>query len=734
MPLLALVLFSFAWTKTGSCGQADEGGRQRVRHEMPYKDGKVILVADSVEKMPGTSRYRAQGKVQITFQDYVVTGDEAEYDEETREGFVAGQARFSQGRQWLSCSRAEFNFSSQTGVFYDATGFTDREFFITGRTIYKTGRDTYRAHKGTITACLEERPKWSFSASSANIRVDQTARLSHAVLKIKNVPVFYLPYLILPMENKRRSSGLIPFHYGNSTSKGRVFSQGYYQTLGRSADLLIYGDYFTERGLALGGILRMKPNERTDFRLQAYGINDKLDQGGIQLAVDAESQLTDEWRAVAKASIASNFKFRQAFSDSFRTATIPQEKAVAFLTRNHNSISTNFAYNREEVYFPLHPLITRKIPSLELLSLGTPVGRSPLIFNLRASLEGLARMDSRIETQGLTQRLDFFPRLTLRLPSFKGFSLLPSIGIRETYYGAQLSKDSPLGVINKGLHRQYTDLGIRLNPPALERDFASSWIGDFKHVVEPFIAYRWIHGISDLDKIIRFDAQDAIADTNEIEYGIINRFFRNRKSASGHPSKHEFMSFGLIQKYYFDPTFGGAFMEGQSNSFRPLDTVTGFYQTGRVSGLAPISGIFRLQPRNGIHNEVRADFDARLQRFRNGSLSTLWQQGRIALSGTFFRILQLEPDMPSGNHIQGQIAYGSSREGLSASFAMSYNLDLGQLLNSRTRIGYTWDCCGLGADFQQFDLGLRTESRFTFSFTLKGIGNFGNMMQPVSVF
>jgi LPS-assembly protein len=48
-------------------------------------------------------------------------------------------------------------------------------------------------------------------------------------------------------------------------------------------------------------------------------------------------------------------------------------------------------------------------------------------------------------------------------------------------------------------------------------------------------------------------------------------------------------------------------------------------------------------------------------------------------------------------------------------------------------VGYTWDCCGLSVDFSQFDLGVRTESRFSFSFTLKGIGSFGSIKQGQTI-
>jgi LPS-assembly protein len=738
--ILAMLVFLLIFTgRFALPAQSRETSEGTVRTEMPYRDGTVILTSDSQEKI--ASLHRATGHVEFVFRDIIVSGEEAEYNEETGEGSLKGSVRFSQKQQWLTCSRAEFNLSDGTGVFYDATGYLDREFLITSRTIRKTGADTYRIEKLDITACKQKPPKWSFGTSLADIRINQetrepqTIRLHSTVFKIKGLPVFYFPYLIVPMEKKTRSGGFVPFHTGTSTSKGRLISEGYYQPLGRSADLMIYGDYFSLRGLAVGGIFRVTPNPETNFKIEAYGINDKLGQGGVQLMVNGETRLKDDWRAVARVNITSNFVFRQAFSDNFRYATIPQELATAFLTRNHDSTSINIAFEREEVLFPLHSLVIRKIPSLEFISIGTPLGRLPLILSYRASLDGLSRTDSFMETQGLIQRLDFYPRLTLRLPSFEGFSFMPSIGVRETYYSSHMSTDSTAsGIVNQALHRRYADLNIEMKTPVLQRDFSSSLLGNFIHTVEPFAAYRWIHGIKDPYRIIRFDEEDAIADTNELEYGIMNRFFRNRKTDDGMQGKYEILSFGLAQKYYLDPTFGGAFRPNQFNAFYPMDTLTGLYQTAIPRRFSPISAIFQLSPRNGIHNDIQADFDTGLMRWRNGSITTEWQQGRFSLSGTYLGIHALEPGMPTGNHVQGQIVYGSHERGLVSSITVNYNLRTNQLLNSNTRISYKWDCCGLGIDFNQFDLGLRTESRFSFSFTLKGIGSFGNMKRPESYF
>ncbi len=723
-----LVIFAFrpltgpkAWAQTS----------EQIHTEIFQPDGTVGITSDSQGNIG--SQYTAQGHVLITYQDMVMTADEVRFNSETHEGHASGHVRFTQNVQWLTCSRADFNFSSKTAVFYNASGYTDRQLSVLGQTIRKTGQDTYKIDNSIVTTCGLKQPKWVFSSSRVDVRIDHTARLYNTVFKVKGIPIFYTPYLIMPLEKKKRSSGFVPFSTGTSTTKGRVFSEGYYQTLGPSADVLLYGDYFTLRGLAIGGKFRTRPNPTTHFTIDAYGIHDKdkLNQGGVRLIVDGESLLKDDWRAVARVNITSNSIFRQVFADSFSAATVSQEHAIAFLNRNHNSLSTNIAFQRDEILSA--KIIFKKIPSLEFQSLGTPLGGTPFILSFRTALDGLSRVDSSMETQKLIQRLDFYPRLTLRLPSLLGFSLTPSVSLRETYYGARMSEDSPAGTSNQNLIRQYADLNVALRMPVLEKDFSSG----FRHTVEPFANYRLISGIKNFDKIIRFDEQDAIANTNEIEYGIVNRFFKKRKTGAGSQERYQFMSFSLIQKHYFDPTFGGAFHPGVPNSFYPLDTATGLYQTGILSNFSPISAIIQATPQSGVHYDFRADFDPKLQHWRNESLSVIWQQGKFSFSETFFRATlpkQETPGILSGNTIQGQIGYGAADRGLYSSFALSYNIQSGQLLNSLTRFSYLWDCCGLSADFNQYDLGYRTESRFSFSFMLKGIGSFGNIKRTDSPF
>jgi hypothetical protein len=47
------------------------------------------------------------------------------------------------------------------------------------------------------------------------------------------------------------------------------------------------------------------------------------------------------------------------------------------------------------------------------------------------------------------------------------------------------------------------------------------------------------------------------------------------------------------------------------------------------------------------------------------------------------------------------------------------------LISSLYTIGYAYDCCSVALQYYTFNVGIRRENRFQFSFRLKGIGAFG---------
>ncbi len=715
-------------------------GQERVRVEMPYEGGTVVLVADQVTREG--DQFLAEGQVVVTYQDSVLKADKAIYLADTQKVQALGRVELTKGVQYLRGTRAELDVKTDTGVIYDADGYTDQELFIRAKQMEKTGPNTFRAKNAFLTACNDALPKWSFAFTNATIKVGATARMKHTLFRIKGVPVFYLPYVLFPTEKKKRSSGFMLPTTGNSSNKGRRFSQSFYLTLGDSADLMINETYFSERGFAHGFTFRTKPNAYSSLQFDAFMIDDRKDQGGASLNGLGETHFGRGFRAVADFNLVSNFLFRQVFSEDFYVATRPTENSRIFLTNNFGVSSVNVLLSREETIFPDKNVVVRTIPSLDFRIRGRQVPRTPLLFDFESSFRGLSRSDPLIQTDGTSHRFDFFPRIYSSVPLFQGLRLTPQLGLRQTFYADSLVRDEAGNVTltRDNLFRSYAELDLSLQGWGLSRVFGDGGEGSWKHLIEPTARYRLIRGIDEFDRIIRFDEDDAVANANELEYGIFNRFFRKRQIESG-LVPYEFLSVKVVQKHFFDPDFSGALREGEINQFYPLYTITGFYYGSVPRNFSPIVTQVRVSPEPGFSFDVRGDFDTRHGEFRNFSVTGFFGKPRFSFGTSYFLTQQLgeEPGTFDSNQLQAQLYVGNQALGLSGSTSFSYDAASSRFLNSLSRINYIWDCCGVSVEVQAFDLGtaqerVRQERQIRFSFFLKGIGAFGTIKRPPNVF
>ncbi|MBE0462487.1 MAG: LPS-assembly protein LptD [Halomonadaceae bacterium] len=119
----------------------------------------------------------------------------------------------------------------------------------------QTGESQYRLHDASFTACDPGANTWQLVSS--DIRLDQakgfgTAR--HARLEVKDVPIFYWPWLRFPIDDKRHT-GLLSPAIGFS-SDGFDYAQPFYWNIAPNHDATITPRWMTDRGLLLNGEYR----------------------------------------------------------------------------------------------------------------------------------------------------------------------------------------------------------------------------------------------------------------------------------------------------------------------------------------------------------------------------------------------------------------------------------------------------------------------------------------------
>ena len=464
-------------------------GQDRARLEIVYRGQPLVIEADRIVSADPTI---AEGDVVVTYEDISLRTGRLIYHRDRQLVVAEDGIEVTQGIQWLKGTNGEFRLGDRTGFIDNAEGFTDDELFVRAKRLLKTGPDTYQAQDGFLTACQEAVPKWSFAVKNASLRVGASASATHPILKIKQVPVFYLPYLRVPVRRDQRSTGFLLPSTGTSSNKGRRITQGFYIVLGRSADLLIEEDYFSERGFGHSFTFRTRPNPDSYLFLNGYSIDDRKGQGGGSFTGTGETRFGDGYRLVADFNLVSNFVFRRVFSDSFYLATRPTEASHLFLTRNAGPSSLNLRLSRQETVFPRRNVVSTAAPGFHFSLNGMQISHLPIYFALDALAEGVSRADSQIETPSLTQRLDLYPKFYFSLDLPQGLKLTPRIGVRETFYSDSLEQtENGRRVTSDNLNREYFDFTLTLDGWGLSKIYRQGSSGAFKHLIEPLFRYHY---------------------------------------------------------------------------------------------------------------------------------------------------------------------------------------------------------------------------------------------------
>ena len=734
-----------------------------------------------------------EGNVDVRIGTYRLQADKVTVYEAENRVLAEGSVVFDQADiQRITGSRAEWNYRTKTGYFIDSTGYTNRtqdgtRIYFTADRVEKVSLDTIIATNVTVTACDEDVPKWSFHANRARIKTGDRVRIYTAKLKIKKIPVIYMPYASVSIKQRDRASGFLTPTFGGSGSKGFRLSSAYYLTLGRSADFTFRNDIYTARGIGLGGDLRTRANSRSFFNVGFYSVKDRIfgpkedaahpNQGGSSFYVEGVHYFKNGFTAAADVNITSNLAFRQVFSDNIQQAISPEETSQVFVNKDHNEYSFNFLARTQVSSLPDVRIRIRELPSVTIDKRPTILSfldKLPVYFSFEGAAEGTSRKETvedqvqfandvggnPIITPSIVQRLDVHPRFELPL-AFAGWNVTASASGRVTFYSNSVDPTTR-NVLGQNVTRSYGEFELDVRPPAFAKDFHHKGSFFFQHVIEPYITYRRLAGINNFDRIIRFDYIDAIADTNEIEFGIANRFFTRRSTENvsekearqtGTQTKqsistqpYEALTITVRGKYFFDPYFGGALVPGRRNQFYPLNTLSGFVYGGVPRRFSPVNVDVRYRPRRELFADFRTDLDTNGGGVRSVSTTFGLSKTAIQIFQSFYytRAIELvgslakfadsrgfEAGTQRGSQWSPSVFLGNRDRGLfgGASFFFDFQKRPGRgdnsLISSTVTLGNSWDCCAVSAQFSTFNVGLRKENRVVFSFRLNGIGTFG---------
>jgi LPS-assembly protein len=751
------------------------------------KDGAVYKLSGNVEIEYGT----------YTFSGDEVTYD-SDSGDITAEGHLVIEG--GPNNEHIEAARGHYNTDHETGHFERVTGTiglqlrgrqtlpaTSNAFFFTGRVVEKTGPDHYVVTDGTVTTCELPHPKWKFYARKVVVDVGGNATIYSTDFRLMGVPALYLPFATHPVQKTPRQSGFLIPNIGRSSTRGYTFGESAFWAINRSMDLHAGTEYYSKRGWAPDAEFRARPADNSFVDLTYFSVFDRgingVKQGGTEARLLSQGTFAHNFRAVADIDYLSSYVFRLAFSDVFTQAVNSEVKSEAFLSNTTGSVFINGTTRRYQDFQSAangDVITILHAPGLEMSTLDRSIWKTPIHGSVEFSMEGLSRSEPGFNTAPLVGRWDLNPVMSVPV-LFRGWSFRPELSLRDTIYTQQLVPSAGVELtdigtaISKTLNRKSIQGSVELRPPALSKIFDGEHLGrKWKHVIEPRVVYSYVTGVENFPHILRFDERDLLSDTNEVEYSIVNRLYAKKTSnqnndcgqsgmpalmvgeSPGHsripweapspaaerpcehqPATREIVTWELSQKYFLDPTFGGALVPGRRNVFTSTVELTGIAFVTEPRHLSPL--ISRLRVSTSLRNDVEWDTDYDFQAGRVNTSTALFNHHvglfTVGIGNAFLHapgVLSNTGGAPADvkfNQFRTVLGYGSQdKRGLSSAVTMGLDARVPQLQYGSAQLTYNWDCCGINIEYRRFALAnVRNENQFRFSLSLANIGSFGNL-------
>lgn len=818
---------------SGTAGSAD-ATRYPDARVVPSTSGTDLAILESDRQSKTGSTYALDGNVVITYRNYRVEADHIDYNADTGELNATGRVRLTGGpdQEIIAASRGTMNLNSETGRFYNVTGsvgvksgtgskavyVSSNPYLFTGQVVVKTGPREYRIYYGTLTSCQLAHPDWLLSADLFKVNGEQ-ASAKNSVFHLINIPLLYLPYVTHPVNTGGRQSGFMVPNPGNSSTKGLSLGEEYYWAINRSMDLRVGLDYFSRRGWAQSGQFRYR-GAGNDFATARYsGLVDRgiviggvfVNQGGQDVLAAGRHDFNEHTRVAGNLEYLSSYLYREAFTENFNQAV--SSDILSFIYGIHEahgymeSVRADRYQGLKQVAVaatPDTPAIPEQqikifhFPSFDFDSTEHRLGSTGLQWSMESSIAGLSRVQPKFSSGGLTQRLDLHPQLAYPV-GFGGWHMRPSVAVRDTLYSRSQKEgagSAPPIELPNGLNRADFEAEVDLRPPVVERDFNSRGIEklfhhDLRHTVEPSLTYRYVTGVDNFRRVLRFDDTDIVSNTNELEYGVTQRLFlRPSKTGACADTVHrrseprsepgaaqseaqdeaqtdwdygpaatigpstpcgsrEWITWRLAQKYFFNETFGGAVEKGRRNIFDSTLNFSGIAFLTEPRAISPLTS--RLRIRTSDHMDIQWDFDLDtgakkftsnniLLDLHEGNLFSGLSYARLNAPGRFYSE-GVSSAVSNFSQLRLLLGYGSPYKpgfGIAAKVGLDLNqntANAGLVQYGALQTSYNWNCCGLSVEYRKYELGsVRNESVERFNFTLVNIGTAGNLRRAISLF
>ena len=713
--------------------------------------------------------YRFAGAVEMETGDSKIYADEVELWVKEDRVAASGNVVFTQGNNRVAADRAVFNVKTRLGTFYNASGIAsiqpprptaspgvvapqmsgqDTDVIFFGEEVEKIGPRKYRIKNGGFSTCVQPTPRWNLTADTIVLNVDHYTLLRQAILKVKGVPLLYVPVLYYPTKEEGRATGFLIPTYSSTTIRGQSIQVPFFWAINRSQDATVAYEWFSKAGrglnsqyrynLGLGSDgdfrARMLDQQPTTYTL-ADGSSSRLPGSrSFDLRGGANQRLSGSLRARGRVDYFSSVETMQQYNTNVYDASRSQRSFGGNVVGSWRTYTMNATVDRNESFYnTTDSVVSGGAPRVAFSRNERPLfGGS--YFSANSEFVHLIRETHARGTDGDSglARVDFAPQIRFPFKRWQWFTVNSSLGWRETFYTRSYDPNTidpatnQLAIVDDGVNRQYFTLSAQAVGPVFNRIWdtpTNGYAERFKHSVEPFFNVSRTSSIDNFKRIVQIDGLDGVlGNSTSLTYGLNNRFYAKRKIGSLSQAQ-EIINVSLSQTYYTDPR--------SAQYDRQYATSIG----GPPSHFSPLYLGVRITPSREIEGRMNAEFDSRHRELRTLSAGGSYNwTNRLQTSAMWSQKYFIE-NLPGWNdpnyldhYIQSSVNAHARDNRVGAIYSFNYNILRSSLLQQRITSFYNAQCCGIAFDYQTYNFNYSSvvpaDHRFFLSFTLAGLGNF----------
>jgi LPS-assembly protein len=665
---------------------------------------------------------------------------------------ATGNVAFTSTEGRITAERVEFKFTEGTATFYVANGILtlpmanraefgnqDPDVYFYGEKIEKLGPKRYVITRGGFSTCVQPTPRWEISSNSIKLNLDDYALAKGMVLRVKGVPLMYLPAIYYPLHEDQRSTGFLMPTYGTSTLRGASLSNGFFWAIGRSQDATFFHDWFTRTGTGEGAEYRYVSGVGSSGMIRFYRFNQDetlFEQAAATTTLPAKTtyqlngaltQQVGPFRAQGNVEYFTDVETQQLYqqnayqrSQSRRTVSGGATGVFGPATvSGYFSQSEQFSDTQNSVIYGYLPRGSVNIAPSRLA--GVPVYysmNSEYVFQPNRTLkDGIVTADQSLA------RWDLAPAVRVPLSRLSFLSVTSNASYRRTYFSKSL--DEAKSLVGKSITRQFMSLQTDAVGPVFAKIWdtpGSTYSERMKHVIEPTFSVEYITEMANQTRVPATDASVvAVGGAMKFTYGLTNRLLA-RAPAKGdlRGTTREFLTIGVQQTYYSDP-----------ETSRYDSTYASYTGRPRPVDLSPVAFIARVSPTPTIDANARVEYDVSGNGLQVVTAGSTIAMGLKSANITFSR-QRFTPTSPVSSYLSGSTTMKFVDGRMTAFYGLNWDIDANYVFSQSLGAQYLAQCCGLQADYQvvNFPPSLHSpipqDRRLNFAFVLAGLGTFSN--------